>query len=227
MFFLFRRAARQRENAEIAAAQPNNITKKRMTDLLVERISDWSTMVGIGIGILAWWFAREDANRKADALERYKEDSSKETAALKKEAAEARLKTAQIQSHVAWRTLSTEQKDALGKKLSERPLKILLKIVGNDPEALWYAMELRNVLPDEGVETEMVHFQDTLAFGVFVTGDSPDDVALVRSAFTEAGVRFSTQAVKGTAMTTTRFGLPKSFGVKILVASKLRPETKK
>jgi hypothetical protein len=46
-----------------------------MTDSLVEKLSDWSAILVIAAGLLAWWFARDDAHRKKAALERYQEQS--------------------------------------------------------------------------------------------------------------------------------------------------------
>jgi len=46
-----------------------------MTDSFVEKLSDWSAVLVIAAGVLAWWFARGDAHRKKAALERYQQQA--------------------------------------------------------------------------------------------------------------------------------------------------------
>lgn len=96
MLHLLRRAARRRNMADATTSQTNRTKTKRMTDALVEKIADGLTFLAVGVGVLAWWFAREDASRKSDALDKYKSDSAERTAALQNETALARLELAKI-----------------------------------------------------------------------------------------------------------------------------------
>jgi hypothetical protein len=50
-----------------------------MTDSLIEKISDWAAITAIALGFvlgfIAWWFAREDADRKKAALASYQQQA--------------------------------------------------------------------------------------------------------------------------------------------------------
>lgn len=67
-----------------------------MTDSFVAHASDLTAMIGICVGLAAWWFAREDAARSSAELERYKVDSLARTAKLENETAQAKLELARI-----------------------------------------------------------------------------------------------------------------------------------
>jgi hypothetical protein len=50
-----------------------------VTDSLIEKVSDWAAIaaisLGFALGLIAWWFAREDAHRKKAALATYQEQA--------------------------------------------------------------------------------------------------------------------------------------------------------
>jgi hypothetical protein len=67
-------------------------------------------------------------------------------AGLEKEAATARLETEKLKSVVAWRTISSEQAEALIKSWSSQPGSVNLYWQDGDPEALFFVMHLANAL---------------------------------------------------------------------------------
>jgi len=160
MIFLLRMAARRRKNADATTPRTNTTTKHRMTDTLVEAISDWATMIGIGIGIIAWWFAREDASRKADALELFKSEAAKHTAQLEKDGAELKNKAAQAQLELErikearhWRRLRDEERSRLGSILKTfEGRKVLLTYPVGDKEAKFLCFTIRTVCLEAGID---------------------------------------------------------------------------
>ena len=144
-----------------------------MTDALVERISDWSAIAGIAIGLVAWWFAREDASRKADELDRYKTDSKTEVARLNGETEktrsenvalalrveELRAKNNELDKHLSPRELGEQ---SLGGKMT--PFAgINARIIASPEhnctllaEHLKLALMLAGLKIEQGVETSFV-----------------------------------------------------------------------
>lgn len=170
-----------------------------MTDAFVEKIADLASWVGIGVGVAAWWFAREDATRKGAELDRYKAESEKEVAALKttaeqlkKETAEARLKTAEIQALVEWRTISPERLAKLQKALPATPVRVRLAWIAGDSEALHFATVISKAFPGWNLFTGSRVYEDALPAGLTIVGKSDSGVASVRKAFEAAEVPFST-----------------------------------
>ncbi len=166
LFNLLRAARRWRAKSETATAHTNKTSRKLMTDSLVEKISDWATMIGIGIGVIAWWFAREDANRKSSELENYKIVSSKEIAntneranklakdaeQLRNDTMTAKLELAKLKEKTAWRQISEKQKKRFISEVSSIPDKEFLRIAAINPtdEIAQYATSIASMLRAAG-----------------------------------------------------------------------------
>lgn len=162
MLHLLRRAARRRQKVDTATVQPNTTTKSRMTDALVEKISDFAAIIVVVSGLVAWWFAREDANRKSDELERYKEQSRKEVAGINAVAAEANERAAQLgkeasQARLELERVKTRQEprrasEAFTKALLGKPKANIVEIwyQPDDGEAFDFALDVYNRFSEAG-----------------------------------------------------------------------------
>jgi hypothetical protein len=144
---------------------------------------------------------------------------------LEREANEARLKYLQLESVVTWRSLSKEQITKLESILSTKPSTLKFTYVANDPEALFFAIEISKSFTGWRLLSGSRTYSGTLVMGLIIVGKpESDEVNFVRDAFRAAGIPFSTEPVNANAI---EFGgmMPGEAepNVEIIVGSKPRP----
>src|SRR5215831_5748035 len=111
------------------------------------------TMLGVG---LLWWGTRvrdqdfehsmAELNSEAGEARERASQVEQRAADLEKEAASARLETEKLKAVVAWRIIPTESASQLEKALSDKPGSVNLRYTEGDPESLFLAIQLSNIL---------------------------------------------------------------------------------
>ncbi|KJC36966.1 hypothetical protein UP09_27190 [Bradyrhizobium sp. LTSP885] len=177
-------------------------------------------IVGVSglIAGLATWFVvklqRAEIAQSTIELEEYKSDASikveearKEgieagkvagdalvrAAELEKEAATARLETEKIKSVVQWRTFSASQNADMEVVLSAKPGSINLRWMDGDPEAMFLAIQLSQVLQRArwSVAPGAVKPANGIIFGLLLPPEAGDDAETLRKALIAAKLSFS------------------------------------
>ena len=179
-----------------------------MTDAFVEKISDIAAMIGIGVGVVAWWFAREDANRKSIELDLYKEESKKAVAEAhaasedakkiaaiaNRDAEQAKLEAARLKDRFAWRQITEEQKKILIADLKKSHGKAQIEFTANDPESMYFATQIRNLFRHAGWQTSFVanEYFHTICWGLNISGgrNETEQERAVNIAFVKADMEY-------------------------------------
>jgi hypothetical protein len=114
-------------------------------------------------------------------------------AELEKEAATARLETEKLKAVVAWRTISQSDTTALEKVLAANPGSVNLRWQDGDPEALFLAIQISQVLGKANWQVGGGSFKpaNSILFGVVLPPDSGADADTLRQALTAAHIPFS------------------------------------
>jgi septum formation topological specificity factor MinE len=122
----------------------------------------------------------EDANvNAAQANER--------AASLEKDAAEARLETQRLKAQIAWRRLSKQQSDILVATLKNKPMKVCLEWVDNDPESVQFSDDIYKALETAGIELSVFHgYERAVGFGISL--GLSENGQLLRMAFAQIGL---------------------------------------
>lgn len=151
-------------------------------------------------------------------------EAKKQTAVLEKEAAEARLEQERLKQIVAWRALSNATADKLVEILSERKDLIKLAYVAADPEVLGLAIQFSKVLnlAKWRVFPESMTFSSSLVFDIRLPGPENETVELLRRAFSEAKIPFSTEEVPKPDMSFVRSGAETPSAI-VFIGSKRPP----
>jgi len=181
---------------------------------------------GLGTVVTGRWLNAEQSAEIRQQRGRIAE-LNEQAAQLSKEAEEARLKQLQLQSIVEWRTLSKEQLDALTAELSANPSSVEIIVVGNDPEALFFAIQLSKAFKGWQVATGNSDMMGVLEIGLSISGIDEVAVRNVRSAFTAAKLGFADQRPRPPGATMgfgSRSGPKEPSKVTLSVGSKFRPE---
>ncbi len=182
----------------------------------------WSTLVaavcgGIGIGAafisamvgyeLSEW-SSQDANERikkaqadsdakiAVAREESKAAVEKAQADIEKsraEAAVAKLETEKLKAVVAWRTFSAAQNGDMEKILSAKRGSVNLRWMDGDPEALFFAIQISQVLQRAHWNVAPGSFKpaNRIMFGLIFPPVGGDDAQTLREALSAAKVGFS------------------------------------
>lgn len=134
-----------------------------------------------------------------DQVEIAKAESAKaneRAARLENEAAAARLEQERLKAALAWRTLSKEASETLLALLSESPGSVNLRYTDGDPEALFLAIQLSNLLVQAKwrIAAGSLKFENALAFAIYIYGDDSTDTKNLREAFSRASIPFTTEA---------------------------------
>jgi hypothetical protein len=122
--------------------------------------------------------------------------SARERAAtLEKEAADARSETERLKQVVAWRIISPENASKLEKLLALKPGSVNVRYTDGDPEALYLAMQLIDILKKAKWHAALGawKFSDTLVFGCRIPNPATRQTKILRAAFTDANIEFSTE----------------------------------
>lgn len=115
-------------------------------------------------------------------------------AELEKEAASARLETEKLKQVVAWRTLSPSEAVALENGLATHPGSVNLRYTDGDPEALFLAIQISQILDKAKwrVAPGAVKLSNAIVFGYGLPDANGNDAQTLRAAFTAAKLPFST-----------------------------------
>lgn len=115
------------------------------------------------------------------------------TSSLDAEAAKARLETEKLKAVVTWRTLSAEQNSELDKVLSQKPGAVNLRWQDGDPEALFLAIQISQVLQRAhwNVAPGSIKPANSIIFGIIVPPESGEQADMLREALNGAKISYS------------------------------------
>lgn len=118
-------------------------------------------------------------------------------AELEKEAANARLETEKIKKVVAWRVISPEDSLKLEQALSTKPGSVNLRYTDGDPESLFLAIQISQILTKAKwqVAPGALKPSNAIVFGINLPDADGIDAQTLRGAFSTAGIRFSINAL--------------------------------
>jgi hypothetical protein len=116
-------------------------------------------------------------------------------AELEKEAANAKLETERLKATVAWRSIPPETGASLEEVLSAKPGAVNLRYTDGDPESLFLAIQISQVLAKSKwqVAPGALKIGNSLIFGFALPDGENADGKTLREAFTAAKIPFSTQ----------------------------------
>jgi len=119
-------------------------------------------------------------------------------AELEKEAAAARLETEKLKEVVAWRVLPTESAAELEKVLAAKPGSVNLRYADGDPEALYFAIQISQVLSQAHWKVAPGALKlNGIVFGLAIPDANGVDAETLRRAFSAAKVAYSTNPLPG------------------------------
>lgn len=146
----------------------------------------------LGIGLL-WWGTRV---RDHD-FEHSMATLHKQAGVFEKDAANARLETEKLKAVVAWRTLSSANSLELERVLSAKSGSVNLRWTDGDPEALFLAIQISQVLQKAKWQVAAGSFKpaNQMLFGLILPPDAGKDADTLRQAFTAAHISFSSVPV--------------------------------
>jgi hypothetical protein len=148
-------------------------------------------VVGATTGVIV--SQKQQSAADQEALEKYKADSGVRTAILEKEAADARSETERIKQVVAWRTITPVDALKLETALAEKPGAVNLRYMDGDPEALFLAIQISQILDKAHwrIAPGVVKPSNAIVFGIDLPDASGVDAQTLRRAFLAAKVPFS------------------------------------
>jgi hypothetical protein len=123
---------------------------------------------------------------------------AKESAAkAEKEAANARLETERIKESVAWRMIPPKSALELEKVLAAKPGSVNLRYMDGDPEALFLAIQISEILSKAhwNVAPGAIKPANAIVFGIGLPDVASVDAQTLRVAFSAANMPFSTNAL--------------------------------
>lgn len=115
-------------------------------------------------------------------------------AELEKEAASARLETEKLKQVVAWRVISPTEALALENALATHPGSVNLRYMDGDPEALFLAFQISDILTKAHwkIAPGSSKPANAIVFGIALPDTDSADALTLRKAFSTAKVPFST-----------------------------------
>jgi hypothetical protein len=151
--------------------------------------------------------------------------AAERAAALENEAAQARVEHERLKTQLAWRALTPETVEKLKAGLAaSRRGTVLIAYTANDPEALMFAIQIREAFSDSGnweVRAQARTFGRAVTFEVHIPGPDNDIVVGIRNAFKAADINFHTAKLPPPDQPTTFRG--KAPEATIMVGSKPPP----
>lgn len=163
-----------------------------------------------------------DTNARAEEAKAASSGANARAAELEKEAANARLETERIKEAVAWRVISPENASELGKVLSATPGSVNLRYMDSDPEALFLAIQISQILSKANwkVAPGAIKPDNAIVFGIGLPDSSGTDAKTLRVAFSAAKVPFSTNALP---LAGVSFSISTIQGAPILMVGSKKP----
>lgn len=134
------------------------------------------------------------AETKAEGFRLDIAKANERAAALESEAAAAKLETEKLKQVVAWRIIPSESAVELEKVLSDKPGMVNLRYTDGDPEALFLAIQISQILGKAKwqIAPGSEKFANAIQFGIAIPNSSGSDAQTLRSAFKAAKITFST-----------------------------------
>ncbi len=138
--------------------------------------------------------AAAKASARSDEAKASSAGANARAAELEKDAANARLETERLKESVAWRTLPQESALILEKVLASKPGSVNLRYMDGDPEALFLAIQISQLLAKSSWQTApgAVKPSNAIVFGISIPDNSSPDAKTLRDAFSKAKIQFST-----------------------------------
>ena len=121
-------------------------------------------------------------------------EANERAANLEKDAALAKLETEKLKQVVAWRIISPSVARVLEQALSKKPGSVNLRYTDGDPEALYLAIQISQILDKAKwkIAPGGLKLANAVAFGIALPDANSPDAITLRSAFTEAKLPYST-----------------------------------
>ncbi|MCM2291064.1 hypothetical protein NAC44_01815 [Allorhizobium sp. BGMRC 0089] len=186
----------------IIQTAPQNSHRGGMFGFSVESVNDWSnriylfatifSIVFAAIALLSsyfmWRSSTEISAAKDRALAAYQADSNVRAAKLEKEAREAQLETEKIKASVSWRIFSKAESSALVTALRKASGPVNLRYMDGDPESLYLAIQLSQILALAGwsVAPGSMKPGNAIPFGIWIPQSGP-----LAEAFVAANIPFT------------------------------------
>jgi hypothetical protein len=135
-----------------------------------------------------------EAGAKAEGFRLDIAKANERAARLESEAATAKLETEKLKQVVAWRIIPPEAATELEKVLSGKPGSVNLRYTDGDPEALFLAVQISQILEKAKwqIAVGAVKFANAIVFGIALPDAAGADAQTLRSAFVAAKISFLT-----------------------------------
>ncbi len=135
-----------------------------------------------------------EANTKAEGFRLDIAKANERAANLESETAAAKLETEKLKQVLAWRIIPASGGADLEKVLSGKPGKVNLRYTDGDPEALFLAIQISQILGRAKwqVAPGSEKFANAIQFGISLPDSAGEDAQTLRSAFVAAKISFST-----------------------------------
>ncbi len=119
--------------------------------------------------------------------------ANENTARLEREAASAKLETEKLKQVVAWRIIQPEAAAELEKILSGKPGSVNLRYTDGDPESLFLAIQISQILGKAKwqIAPGATKFANAIQFGIALPDSAGTDAQTLRKAFVAAKIAFS------------------------------------
>jgi hypothetical protein len=144
-----------------------------------------------------------NANERASQADERSTKANERTAALEKEAALANERTAEVMKAAAWRQLDDRQKAMISAALAQRKGRVRIMWIANGPESLGLATQIDELFNREHWEVALSAntYSFNLLWDIWIPASpDPSTTALLRNAFTGAGLRITPDKLPPTSM---------------------------
>jgi hypothetical protein len=149
-------------------------------------------------------------------------DALVRAAELEKDAANARLETEKIKKVVAWRIIPPDEVSKLENALVAKPGSVNLRYMDGDPEALFLAIQISQILTKSRWQVAPGAFKpsNALVFGIDLPDSEGADAQTLRDAFSTAKIPFSVNAMPSSGIS---FSVSTIAGAPILMIGSKQP----
>lgn len=135
-----------------------------------------------------------DAKIELGKQEERAANAERAASALRKDAEEAKLATEKLKQVVAWRVIEPKAAVELEKILSTKPGSVNLRYTDGDPEALFLAIQISQILGKAKwqIAPGSEKFANAIEFGIALPDSTGADAQTLRKAFLGAKLSFTT-----------------------------------